>query len=113
MLDAGADVNAQTRSRYGTILALAVHAENAEIVKLILEAGADVNAKVEDLSLFGGFFRTPDDEADDSGRTALSIAMETGNEKIIDLLRAAGAKDTSSAASQSSHPTKHKNRKKH
>jgi len=48
-----------------------------EIVKLLLKAGADVNAE------------------DGDGRTALILAKEQGYIEIVDLLKKAGAKNDS------------------
>ena len=50
------------------------HLLNIKIAKLLIEKGADVNARDRD------------------GRTALRIAIDEGNKKIIELLRKTGAK---------------------
>jgi ankyrin repeat protein len=51
---------------------------NAEIVRILLEAGADVNARMRPA---GG---TP-------GKTALLFAAQEGHTEIVDVLRKAGA----------------------
>ena len=50
------------------------HSSNLQVIKALLAAGADVNAK------------------DKYGETALTLAKEKNNSEIINLLLAAGAK---------------------
>ena len=63
LLEAGADVNAQTE--YGETALM--EAKNAEQTKLLLEAGADVNARDED----------------GRGRTALTYAKDAEQTKLL------------------------------
>ncbi len=75
----GADVNKPDPSGqdplYFTPLRLAVFTNDLETVKLLIDNGADVNAK------------------DNEGNTALKLAQQAGNTKIVELLKAAGAKE--------------------
>jgi len=70
----GADVNAQTGDEEWTPLMTAVHEDNYDIVKLLIENKANINAQSS------------------SGETALRLATNARNIKIIKLLKSAGAK---------------------
>jgi len=61
--------------RGATALMLAVREENFNMVKFLLEMGADVNAR------------------DDNGQTALKIAIVHNKPEIVELLKSAGAKE--------------------
>ncbi len=71
LLAAGADPNIKDVDGNTALMLV----ENPDAVKALIEAGADVNAK------------------DKEGKTALTLAKEAGNEEIIKLLKAAGAKE--------------------
>ena len=73
-LMAGANINAQEKLYGTTALMIASLYGYTEIVKLLLEAGADVNTKNND------------------GYTALALASKNGYTKIVELLKEAGAK---------------------
>ena len=82
LLDQGAEVNA-TNANGATALMAAVSAEDAEMAKFLIERGADVNAKPNmdgNGFLWGG------------GRTPLMWAAFRGNEGLVRLLLAHGAK---------------------
>lgn len=67
LIKAGADINATL------IWAVNTHPNPSDVVKLLIELGADVNAK------------------DSEGLTALTCAILYGQNEVADLLRAAGA----------------------
>ncbi|KAK8227641.1 hypothetical protein HDK90DRAFT_514141 [Phyllosticta capitalensis] len=71
LIDGGADVNAICR--WGSPLMLAVIKGFIDVVRLLIDVGADFNIQRED------------------GNTALSIAVRDGHKAIADLLRHAGA----------------------
>lgn len=79
LLDCGASPNAQIMGH--TVLTRAVFARNVEVVRLLIERGADVDKKGAD------------------GQTPMAIMKlaippsRPGDSEIIDILRAAGAKD--------------------
>jgi ankyrin repeat protein len=73
LIAAGADVNAVSQQYAETPLHCAVTSSNMEVTKLLLKAGADVNAQ----SSFGD--------------TPLQSAVVKGNTAILDLLLASGA----------------------
>src|SRR5204862_4430562 len=68
LLKAGADVKAKARIGNMTPLFLAAQVGNAEIIKLLLEGGADANAKSE------------------IGTTPLMLAASSGNTDAIQAL---------------------------
>ena len=78
MLESKADVNVARKTDGITPLYMSSLDGHVEIVKLLLEAGADVNAK----AYVGGKDYTP-----------LSIAKEKGHSEIVKLLKEHGAKD--------------------
>ena len=72
LIQKGADVNVQTKSEKSSVLMFACDDNNLEIVKMLLEAGANPNLKDED------------------GETAL---QKTDSEEIKQLLKQYGAKE--------------------
>lgn len=80
LISAGADVNKRNTASGRTPLIDAAMTGNAEIVKMLLEAGADKNARV---FLYG-------QELDEN---ALTAAVNNGNSEIAEMLRAAGAEE--------------------
>ena len=56
-----------------------------EIAKLLIQAGAELNAKTTREELFGKKWKI--------GTTALSIAKQEGNDDIVQLLLEAGAEE--------------------
>ena len=68
-------LNAKLSPFEDTFLMCAIKEGKTEIVKILLEAGADVNNK------------------DNLGRTALDIAETNENKEIIDLLKSVGTKE--------------------
>lgn len=77
LLEQKPDLTRGTKRR-GNALTVAVQGGDAGIVKMLIAAGADVNAKV-------GRGRR--------ARTAISIAKRKGNDEIIGILTSAGAKE--------------------
>jgi ankyrin repeat protein len=74
LIDSGADINMKSSSRGGeTALHLAARKGNMECASLLLESGADIEAK------------------DYLGRSALQLAAELGQREIVHLLTASGA----------------------
>ncbi len=67
-LDAGADVNATCRGQGGTPLISAAYGSNIALIRLLLERGADVNARGE------------------YGRTALMEAARGGSARVVSAL---------------------------
>jgi hypothetical protein len=113
LLDQGADVGARTKSGYTALYGAASWPDNAAIVSLLLDHGADPKTKVEISGLAADVF-TPvmaaamrgdvealkpllDRAADvniqggDFGRTALLMATTTGREDVVKLLLDKGA----------------------
>jgi len=113
LIDRGADVRARTKSGYTALYAAASWPDNAAIVALLLEKGADANAEVEVSQPANDLF-TPvlaaamhgdaeslkpllekggkaNRQGGDFGRTPLHAAATTGSESTIELLLAAGA----------------------
>ena len=83
MLDHGADVNAfDPLGRTPLMYAAVSDVLPLDVVKLLIERGADVNAKDRHKN------------SGDAGITVLDIAKRNGNQPIIDLLVKAGAKAT-------------------
>lgn len=85
LIAAGADVNKRNTASGRTPLIDAAMTGNAEIVKMLLEAGADKNARV---FLYG-------QELDEN---ALTAAVNNGNSEIADILRRAGAEEITPSA---------------
>ena len=73
LLDAGANVN--VKDKFGTPLTQAAENGHIEIVKMLLEKGADVNIKNK------------------YGETTLQQAKKKGKPEIVEILKAAGAKE--------------------
>ena len=116
LLEHGLDVDDRSHNRVGlTLLSAAAESGQTNLVKHLLAAGADVNAKSA-VDLFGKI-RTPlmaaaeggwaeivpgllqagaDVNASVEGRTALDFAMENQYTDVVNLLRAAGASLSSS-----------------
>jgi ankyrin repeat protein len=74
-LDKGADINAKEAIIGRTALIMASDANHTEVVRLLLEKGADVNAKTK------------------YGKTALALAKIKDHTDIVQLLEKAGAKE--------------------
>lgn len=73
LLRSGAEINATVEGSYRTALECGVERGNIETVRLLIEAGADLDTK------------------DESGNTLLMIAKSKGYQEIIKLLTDAGA----------------------
>ena len=74
VLDLGADVNEKSFwVKWTPLMGAAMYTENPEVISVLLEAGADVNAK-------GG-----------GGMTALMLAVEKTNPEVVTMLLEAGA----------------------
>jgi ankyrin repeat protein len=76
LLDKGADVNARDNLG-GTALMMAAAAKNIDVVRALITKGADVNVRET------GFLRY----------TALDYAKDAGSKDIVNILKAAGAKE--------------------
>jgi ankyrin repeat protein len=77
LIGQGADINEKNTNEYmtgETPLFIAAGEDNEELVRFLIKNGANVNAKSK------------------KGKIPLSIATEAGNAKIIELLKANGAK---------------------
>ena len=74
LIENGADVNATTVNNNGTPLMHAVNFGRIPILKLLIANGADIKFKNSD------------------GLTALGVALEKGNKKIVNILKQNGAK---------------------
>ena len=90
LLDAGVDVNAQDRDGWSALMMAAnwdpvettfgtepyqVRSNHGETVKMLLAAGAAVN------------------ERNNEGQNALMLALEKGRQDVVELLKAAGARE--------------------
>jgi ankyrin repeat protein len=118
LIDRGADVGARTKSGYTALYAAASWPDNAAVIVLLLDHGADPKTKVEISGLAADVF-TPvmaaamrgDAEAlkpllgrgadvnlqgGDFGRTALLMATTTGREDVVKLLLDKGANPSAS-----------------
>lgn len=106
LIEAGADVNAKTDSSEElTPLMCAVMASSSEIVTLLIEAGANVNIcsnestaltmAVEKPAIVKLLIEAGADVnfSDGVGRTPLTYAQSKDSAEVIDLLKAAGAKE--------------------
>ncbi len=71
----GADVRAKDNEGGTVLMAAALGSGNLDVVKLLIDKGADVNTKAN------------------NGLTASRIAGEKRNDKIVELLKAHGAKE--------------------
>lgn len=85
----GADVNIRARHDLDTPLQLAVRWKRENVVQTLLEHGADVNAPAPSSVPTQDLWN--DDPNELVPRTALQLAVEHGQLKIIDMLLAAGA----------------------
>lgn len=74
LIGKGALVNSRESRNGATPLMVAAFEGHEDVVRILLEAGADVNAK------------------DAEGNTALSLATTRGHQDVIKLLKAKGAK---------------------
>jgi ankyrin repeat protein len=74
-----------------TVLTVVVRKQNLPMVRLLLEHGADVN-KATSLDLSVNKEEVDEDNEDETEKTPLSVALETGNAAIIELLKSKGAK---------------------
>jgi ankyrin repeat protein len=84
LTDKGADVNMDKKSTMSTALQFACEYYDAETVALLIRKGAAINAPAGSYS------------------SALQIALKKGNEKIIELLKAAGAVESDAGAAEES-----------
>jgi ankyrin repeat protein len=112
LLAHGADVRA--KNAYGiTVLMRAAQSGNVEKVKLALSKGTDVNARMKSgrtVIMMDGFEKHPEvlevllqhgadvNAKDAHGNTALSQAMRYHHDEEVRLLKAAGAKESPTAA---------------
>ena len=80
---------------FSTVLMVAIRKQDLPMVRLLLEHGADVN-KTKPNFADGDSDEEDEDETDNQdekpSELPLSVALETGNEAIIELLKAKGAK---------------------
>jgi ankyrin repeat protein len=74
-----------------TVLAVVVRKQNLPMARLLLEHGADVN-EATSLDLSVNKEEDDEDDEDETEETPLSVALETGNVAIIELLKSKGAK---------------------
>jgi ankyrin repeat protein len=77
LIAAGADIDEENTHEYmagNTPLFMAASEDNEELIRFLIKNGADVNAKSK------------------KGKTPLSLAVEAGHTKIIELLKANGSK---------------------
>jgi ankyrin repeat protein len=73
-IDAGAYVNAEDAKGYTALMLAALENKNAEVVSMLVKAGADIGAKNRE------------------GRTALDWAAENKNPEVASVLKKAGAR---------------------
>ena len=106
LIEAGADVNAKTdSSEEWTPLMCAVMAASSEIVTLLIEAGANVNICSNESTALTIAVEKPEivkllieagadvNFSDGVGRTPLTYAQNKHSTEVIELLKAAGAKE--------------------
>lgn len=106
LLDAGANANARSQISGNTALFLAAYRGRMDVVKLLVEHGADVNAKddgdstpLQDAAWSGQTEvvrylleqGAEPDAKDGFGRSALDLAIEGGHTEIATILEEAGA----------------------
>lgn len=80
LIEQGAQVTSETAEGSRSPLLSASFAGNVDMVKLLLEAGADVNARIGS------------SHSHSRGMTALQIAEKQGHQGVVELLKNAGAK---------------------
>jgi hypothetical protein len=106
LMDNGADVNATGSTRHGTALRIAADRDNENMVQLLLQKGANVNARTQRGTTLAAASRRGNVHlvrlllthgaqinvrATDRGqRSAIAAAALSGNEELVDLLVAAG-----------------------
>ena len=74
LLDAGLDVNAKDQNGLTPLMTAATHQPEVDVLKFLIDRGADIHAMTAD------------------GKTALSFAIQTHREEVVELLRKLGAK---------------------
>ena len=89
LLSKGAEPNYDGKENQNSIaLGYASHQGHKEVVKLLLEEGANPDSQISDPSSFGGGFG-------DDRSSCLSWAVHEGHLEVADLLRKSGATDDS------------------
>lgn len=106
LIDSGADVNARGSSRYGTALRIAADQDNEHMMLLLLQKGANVNARTQRGTVLAAVARTGNTQlvqlllvhgaevnvraTDRFQQSAIASAALSGNEEIVALLVAVG-----------------------